>query len=263
MKTNYIELRDGNAAHWSHLASKHGTNLVATASTPWVRAASLRRLKRFIKPTDRVLEVGCGNGSSLLGPLTDYCQMHGVDITAEMIETARKTFPKAVSLQRADACALPFDSRSFDVVYTSRCVINVMTADMQTIALREIFRVVKPGGTVVLIENFDAPVASMNRAREVVGLPPLVDAHNLRLNLTRTIECARLRGWTAKTGYSNTCASFIANVLVAKLTQRRGGSTAGRILHPLYVSLCWMEDHLPTLPLFGKDTAVVFKGRVI
>jgi SAM-dependent methyltransferase len=259
--TTHVKLRTANNSFWSAMATQHGGNLSATASTPWVRTASLRRLNQVIKRGDRVLDVGCGNGSSLLGPLSDKCYAYGVDMTEEMLQNAKQHHPKARGLCRSDACYLPFQSASFDVVYSSRCVINVLTEEMQQVALSEIFRVVKPGGTVVLMENFEEPLARMNRAREHYQAgPPIVDAHNLQLNLERTLDYSGGLGWRALKIRSNTWASFLSNVLVPKIARRRGSWLLERILYPLYVSLCWMEDHAPmSVPVFGKDTTVIFR----
>lgn len=259
--TTHVKLRTLNNSFWSAMATQHGGNLNATASTRWVRTASLRRLKQVIQPGDRVLDVGCGNGSSLLGPLSGRCFAYGVDMTEEMLQNAKQHHPRARGLCRSDACYLPFQSASFDVVYSSRCVINVLTEEMQQVAISEIFRVVKPNGTVVLMENFQEPLARMNRARESYRAgPPIVDAHNLQLNLQRTLAYSRGLGWNALKIRSNTWASFVSNVLVPRILRRRGNWLADRILHPLYVSLCWFEDHAPiSVPLFGKDTTVVFR----
>jgi SAM-dependent methyltransferase len=259
--TAHVKLRTLNNSFWSVMATQHGGKLSATASTPWVRTASLRRLNQVIKPADRVLDVGCGNGSSLLGPLSGKCFAYGVDMTEEMLQNAKQLHPKARGLCRSDACYLPFKSGSFDVVYSSRCVINVLTEEMQRVALSEIFRVVKPGGTVVLMENFEEPLARMNRARELHRAgPPIVDAHNLPLNLKRTLEYSQGLGWSALKTRSNSWASYVSNVGVPRIARNRGRWIAERILHPLYVSLCWFEDHAPmSVPLFGKDTTVVFR----
>ncbi|MGH9539186.1 MAG: class I SAM-dependent methyltransferase, partial [Terriglobales bacterium] len=161
---SYLQKRGANNAFWTNQAVRHGSALEATASTDWVRAASLRRLKQLIKPTDETLEVGCGNASSLLGPLSHCCRAYGADLTLEMLIAAREEHPAIKGLVRSDACRLPFPDGKFGVVYTSRCLINVLDSAMQTLAIREVFRVAKPGGSVILIENFEEPVAAVNRA---------------------------------------------------------------------------------------------------
>ena len=62
-------------------------------------------------------------------------------MTEEMLQNAKRHHPKARGLSRSDACYLPFKAGSFDVVYSSRCIINVLTEEMQQVAVSEIFRV--------------------------------------------------------------------------------------------------------------------------
>src|SRR5439155_5405706 len=132
---------------------------------------------------------------------------------------------------------------------------------MQEVAIREMFRIVKPHGTVVLVENFEEPVARMNAARERYRVgAPIMDTYNLRLNLERTLGCARQLGWDATLIRGNTLASFLANVIVAGFTRERGSRCVEPLLYPLYFALSWFEDRIGGhLPPFGKDTMVVFK----
>ncbi len=51
---SYLQKRRGNSAFWSARAVQYGKSLTATASTSWVRAASLRRLKKIVRANDSV-----------------------------------------------------------------------------------------------------------------------------------------------------------------------------------------------------------------
>src|SRR4029077_6189189 len=62
----YLEKRDSNASFWTNQAIQHGVSIPATATTHFIRDATLKRLKRLIPPDSSILEVGCGNGSSFL-----------------------------------------------------------------------------------------------------------------------------------------------------------------------------------------------------
>lgn len=258
---NYFRKRSANNAFWTDQAIRHGSGLEATASTSWVCVASLRRLKSLIKPSDNTLEVGCGNGSSLLGPLSNTCRAFGVDLTWEMLLIAKQEHGKIKGLVRSDACQLPFPDGEFDVVYTSRCIINVPDPAKQSVAIREAFRVAKPEGTVIFIENFEEPVAAMNRAIENWGGgKPVRDEYNLLLSLKRTLELGREIGWRPIRIRNNTMASFVTHSLVRGIAPPRAAGLIDRLLYPLYVTLSRIEDALGSrLPLFGKDTMVVFK----
>ncbi len=257
----YLQKRVANSAFWSDQATRHGSALEATATTNWVRAASLRRLKRLVRQSDRTLEIGCGNASSLLRPLSYLCRAYGVDITFEMLAAAKRAEGKIRGLTRSDACRLPFPDEQFDVVYTSRCLINVLDPEMQSLAMREAFRVAKGDGIVLFIENFDKPIAATNRAIERWGAGgPIMDEQNLPLGLQRTLEVAQGAGWHLVSTQGNTLASFLVHVLIPKIAWRKAATAVDHLFYPLYRTLTWIEDLLGSrLPLFGKDTMVIFK----
>ena len=239
---------------------RHGSALEATASTNWVRVASLKRLKSVVDPNDRTLEIGCGN-ASLLNPLSYVCHAFGVDITLEMLVAAKQAQGKIKGLARADACRLPFPDEQFDVVYTSRCLINVLDPEMQSLAMSEAFRVTKRSGSVVLIENFEEPVAAMNRAiaRWEAG-SPINDEHNLLVSLKRALELGREAGWCPVRIKGNTLASFLSHVVIRRIDWWRASNAVDYLVYPLYRLLTRMEDLFGSrLPLFGKDTMVIFK----
>ena len=256
----YLQRREANRARWATQAQLHGTELAATASTAWVRNTTLRRLRRLLRPTDRFLEIGCGNGN-LVGPLGAHGRAFGVDITAEMLQVARANQPDIRGLARSDAACLPFHSASFDLVYTSRCLINLQDPAMQAAAVREILRIVKPDGTVVLSENFKEPVERMNRAKERFGSgPPDLDEHNLRLDFDRTLAICREHGWIPRQVRGFTLASFAAHVVIGRLTRRRGGRVAQRVAAPFLGVLARIDDAAGDwLPQFGKDTTITLQ----
>jgi SAM-dependent methyltransferase len=260
-RKDYLEKRAGNNAYWKKRALQHGHETVATATTDWVRRSTLRRLSKLVKSLDRVLEVGCGNASSLLGFLSLDCRAYGVDLTMEMLVLAKQRHTKIRGLFRSDACYLPFPDSAFDVVYTSRCLVNVLDAEMQRLAIRELLRVANRSGLVVLIENFEEPIARMNqaKARFHAGAPE-TDEHNLRLNLSATIEYSRQLGWSPIWIRGNTLASFVHHVVAGRLTRHGGSGIAARLFYPVYLALTWLEDCFGAgLPLFGKDTMLVLK----
>jgi len=109
-----------------------------------------------LKSGDRVLELGCGNGTFLPRLATavgSSGQVLGVDHSQEFIELARRRVNSAgldrVQLEVADAYQLPFEDASFDAAHCERVLMHL--AD-PTAALRELARVVRPGGRIVAAE---------------------------------------------------------------------------------------------------------------
>lgn len=92
----------------------------------------------------RILDCGCGTGYNLTTMLGPYGRAFGFDLVPDAI---RRASASGRPLVRADMAHIPFRSGSFDLV-TSFDVVQTVPDDRK--ALREIARVLKPGGYVVL-----------------------------------------------------------------------------------------------------------------
>jgi SAM-dependent methyltransferase len=94
----------------------------------------------------RLLDAGCGAGLLALLASLRGAQVSALDASPELLAIARKRVP-AAELREGDLEALPFADASFDAVTAVNTVFYA--ADMAA-ALRELVRVVRPGGRVVV-----------------------------------------------------------------------------------------------------------------
>jgi demethylmenaquinone methyltransferase/2-methoxy-6-polyprenyl-1,4-benzoquinol methylase len=101
-----------------------------------------------VRSGDRVLDVCCGTGDLALAALPYSSEVDGVDFSPAMLERARLK-ASAIEWVQGDALALPFEDASFDAVTVGFGVRNV--EDLER-ALRELRRVVRPGGRVGILE---------------------------------------------------------------------------------------------------------------
>ncbi len=110
-----------------------------------------------LEPGSRVLEVGVGTGLSLTA-YPAHCEVVGVDLAQDMLTRAQKKIDRKgwehVELAVGDAQALDFPDASFDYV-TSFHVVSVVP-DAQ-VMMREMTRVCRPGGRLVIINHFQSP----------------------------------------------------------------------------------------------------------
>ena len=106
---------------------------------------------------DTVLDVGCGSGAldRLLAARLLGGTIVATDVNRFLLkEAALLATGDAISFQEANAERLPFDDGSFDMAFTVT-VLEECDADL---ALRELYRVVKPGGRVgVIVRAIDLP----------------------------------------------------------------------------------------------------------
>jgi ubiquinone/menaquinone biosynthesis C-methylase UbiE len=114
-----------------------------------------------VKPSDRVLEVGSGLGilAAEVAQRVPEGEVWGLEYSPDQLEAVAVSAPNLHFIQ-GDAHYLPFEGDSFDVVYCRYLLEHV--ADPAAV-LREMRRVLRPGGRVFVLENdisvnrFDPP----------------------------------------------------------------------------------------------------------
>jgi demethylmenaquinone methyltransferase/2-methoxy-6-polyprenyl-1,4-benzoquinol methylase len=122
-------------------------NRVMTAGLDrrWRRIA----VEQAVRPGDRVLDACCGTGDLAIAAVRGGAgKVVGLDFSAQMLERARGK-SSAVEWVQGDALALPFADESFDAATVGFGVRNV---DDLEAGIRELRRVLRPGGRLAILE---------------------------------------------------------------------------------------------------------------
>jgi ubiquinone/menaquinone biosynthesis C-methylase UbiE len=98
-----------------------------------------------------VLDVGCGVGLVHRYIANSVGQLHGTDVSADSLDVARDANP-AVQYVPYDGVTLPYETGSFDCAYAI-CVMHHVPVAQWKMFLEEMRRVVRPGGSVIIIEH--------------------------------------------------------------------------------------------------------------
>jgi SAM-dependent methyltransferase len=170
------------------------------------------------------LDAGCGIGLQVLllaeevGPSG---HVTGIDISAEFLQYAeglveRTELSKRTSFKECDVHNLPFANDTFDWVWSADCV-GYPAAEKPVLLLRELARVVKPGGCVVILGY---------SSQQLLPGHPLLEA---RLNATCLSHAPLLEGkrpeqnfllapgWFRKAGLENIAAFTLIEDMCAPL----------------------------------------------
>jgi demethylmenaquinone methyltransferase/2-methoxy-6-polyprenyl-1,4-benzoquinol methylase len=106
-------------------------------------------VREAVRPGDRVLDACCGTGDlGVAARGAGAGSVVGVDFSERMLERARRKAPE-LEWVPADVLALPFEDASFDAAVVGFGVRNV--EDLEA-ALRELRRVLRPGGRLGVLE---------------------------------------------------------------------------------------------------------------
>lgn len=117
-----------------------------TRSFVW---ADLKPLAAYAKEKDRVLDIGCGNGR-LYQLFKDASVFYaGIDYSEALIQIAKQKFPQTQFVV-AEMRKLPFLDHEFNVIFCIAVFHHLPTPETRVQALREMKRVLKPGGKIIL-----------------------------------------------------------------------------------------------------------------
>jgi SAM-dependent methyltransferase len=148
-----VEERQGREiAHYRDVAAQD-TEAILGWQSPAGRARADRRGRLFvgrgrIGPGVRALELGCGTGEFTRRVAPAGARLVALDLSGDLLAQARAKIGVGARFVRANAHVLPFADASFDVVYGCS-VLHHLEVE---VALREVRRVLRPGGRLVFSE---------------------------------------------------------------------------------------------------------------
>ena len=132
--------------------AKHGAGEIWNWESPAGKLRWARRVKMIgghLKPGMTILELGCGTGSFTGELARSGADVTAIDVSPELLEIARANWSAPnVRYEIQNAYALTYSDATFDSIVGSSVLHHLEIEE----ALREIYRVLKPGGTIYFTE---------------------------------------------------------------------------------------------------------------
>lgn len=148
-----------------HIAWAYDLGCYLVGMGPRFRRETLQLAQ--LQPGECVLDVGCGTGVLTRLAAEDVGsegEVIGIDPSAEMIQVAKRCAAKThskVHFQLGVAESLPFEDERFDIVLSSM-MLHHLPPELKVTSLREIFRVLKPDGRLMVID-VDKPTGMLGQ----------------------------------------------------------------------------------------------------
>ncbi|MSO96068.1 MAG: class I SAM-dependent methyltransferase [Thermoleophilia bacterium] len=191
---------DEIAAFWAAQAEKHGLDPAASWSDWRAIELEIAAISHYVAPGMTILDAGCATGySTVCFARPDGVRVLGIDYIEKMIDLAeqrRGSMPAEIAARLefrvGDIRALDgIPEAAFDLVVTTRVLINLGTASEQREAIEALGQRVRPGGLLLLSEATVGGWQRLNALRREWGLPDIgVPSFNLYLEESAIVESA-------------------------------------------------------------------------
>ncbi|MDP2633040.1 MAG: class I SAM-dependent methyltransferase [Candidatus Curtissbacteria bacterium] len=139
---------------------------------------------RYLKSTDELVDIGCGDGEATAVYSQKVKKCTGYELSSflrkKAAETIKRSGLKNTTIKAGDILKMKKIPEKPDVVVTQRLLINLASWNEQKEAIENIYRMLKPGGLYIMIENTNDAYLALNDMRHQVGLQAIpIHWHNL------------------------------------------------------------------------------------
>lgn len=189
-------------SHYSEISGEVGTSWSSTMLDKEIREKEIDNLICLIHKLKfnskvsllKVLDVGCGNGyvAARLQCEFPFLVIDGIDVNSEMIKTANSRSLASARFFKAPAMDLEIieiQSNTYDLVFSTRCFINITDERERYKSIEIASKYVKAGGFFALMEGFEDGQIRYNLLRTDLGFQSIPPAwHNIYLDPTVVVN---------------------------------------------------------------------------
>lgn len=157
-RQNFHYQTDGYLSRRSARLYDHQVEVLFSGAAQAMRRQALPPLSEYFAATGndapRIADIGCGTGPMLQALAENWprATLTGIDLSAAYLQEARRRLGRDPALLCAPAEAMPLPDESQDAV-VSVFMFHELPDKIRKAVLREVYRVLKPGGRFVLVDS--------------------------------------------------------------------------------------------------------------
>jgi SAM-dependent methyltransferase len=153
------------------------------------RDLELKFVFKHLWQAARMVEIGCGNGYVSQQLRAHVAFVDAFDYAENMVERARITYGETNNRFFHDSVLDPkYANGPYDIALCVRVLMNLRNFEEQKAAVRNIAKMLRPGGRLILIEGFRDGFETLSSFRQLIGLPQVIPAaHNFHCYLADII----------------------------------------------------------------------------
>jgi SAM-dependent methyltransferase len=245
--------------YWNSRASSDPT-AQATTQDVYLRQIEAATLVRYISGLGgrHIGDFGCGDGRTTLQVAAQFSDRSfvGLDYSDAMIANAKSIAAEAGSsgIDFKVHDVLRQAEEKFDIIYTTRCLINLPSFELQLQAIHNIHSALNSGGCYLMIENFTEGQDNFNDLRKQYGLPEIpVRHHNLFFKRSELLTSTEKMFSVAAEENISSSYYIVSRIIYAKICQETN------------LAVSYFDDHhrfasgLPFLGEYGPVRLVVLR----
>lgn len=220
--------------HWDHRARSEPDVAKVNIADTVQRDLELQFIIEHLNLSDRVLEVGCGNGYVTTQLRDRVAHVDAFDYSERMISRARELYGERNNRFFHGSVLDPkIEHASYDVAICVRVLINLRDFQEQVQALRNMAKLLKKGGRLILLEGFKEGFEELSSLRAKVGLERLRPAAiNYYSNLSEFMPVIHEQFAIADTFHTG-MFDFLTRVIYPALVGDRNSAEPGEFHHKI------------------------------
>ena len=236
---------------WNERATAETDSAKVNIADTVQRDHELQFVFKNVNTTMRMIEIGCGNGYVTQQLRKQVAHVDAFDYAENMIERARANYGEQNNRFFHDSVLDPRHAGTgYDAGLCMRVLINMRNLDEQKTAARNMARMIRTGGHLILIEGFRDGFDFISSTRKNLGLSELQPAKINYYSYTKDLMPTILQDFEIKETWHSGMFDFLTRVVYPQLVGADRANEPGEFHHKIEPIVRF--NALPDLSAFAR-----------